>query len=40
VKREQRGKVGFHLRNSVFFFSSSISNNASRTRGMRASIFF
>jgi hypothetical protein len=39
VKRERQGKVEFHLQNSVFFFSSNISNNASRMRGRRASTF-
>jgi hypothetical protein len=38
VKRERQGKIEFHLRNSVFFLSN-ISNNASHTRGMRASTF-
>jgi hypothetical protein len=39
IKQERREKVEFHLRNSVFFFSSNISNNASWTWGMRAATF-
>jgi hypothetical protein len=39
IKRERREKVEFHLRNSVFFFSSNISNNTSWMRGMKAATF-
>jgi uncharacterized protein (DUF934 family) len=39
VIAETAGEAGFRLQNLVFFFSSSISNKALWTRGMRTSIF-